>query len=97
MPFFVLVGIHPGVPLDERSEDDPTWIREPFPSDTRDHGPLITRGHTPIPTARHYGNRVNIDRGAAFGGSLSTIVVEGRDVFPLPACERVPLRPGQGG
>ncbi len=91
--FFVHAGIRPGVPLEEQSEDDLTWIREPFLSDTRDHGPLIIHGHTPIPAATHYGNRVNLDSGAAFGGPLSAVVVEGRDVFLLSDNGRIALRP----
>ena len=90
---FVHAGIKPGVAIEDQSEDDLIWIREPFLSDTRDHGPLIIHGHTPIDIPTHYGNRVNIDSGVAFGGPLSVIVVEGRQVWNLTAAGRVPMLP----
>jgi serine/threonine protein phosphatase 1 len=36
---------------------------------------------------------VNIDSGAAYGGLLTTIVIEGRDVWVLEDQGRTPLRP----
>lgn len=80
---FVHAGIRPGVPLDAQTETDLTWIRGAFLTDPVDHGMLIVHGHTAIDRARHYGNRVNIDSGAAYGGPLSAVVLEGRDVFSL--------------
>jgi serine/threonine protein phosphatase 1 len=58
-----------------------------------DHGVLIVHGHTVVDQPTHYGNRVNIDSGAAYGGPLSAIVLDGRDVFHLTADGRVPLVP----
>ena len=90
---FVHAGIRPGVPLDQQIEQDLIWIREPFLSDTRDHGCLIVHGHTAIPRPIHYRNRVNIDSRAGYGGPLSAIVIEGRDVWVLTEGGRVPLTP----
>ena len=90
---FVHAGVRPGIPLGQQTEDDLLWIREPFLSDTRDHGALIVHGHTPIETVTHYGNRVNIDTGAGYGGPLSAIVVEGRDIWQLTDKGRIPLTP----
>lgn len=90
---FVHAGIRPGVPLEDQSEDDLLWIREPFLDSTADHGPLVIHGHTPAEAATNYGNRVNIDSGAAFGGPLSAVVIEGRDVWLLTESGRVPLPP----
>ncbi|MEE9387240.1 MAG: metallophosphoesterase [Paracoccaceae bacterium] len=90
---FVHAGIKPGVAIEDQVEDDLIWIREPFLNDRRDHGPLIIHGHTPIDAPTHYGNRVNIDSGVAFGGPLSVIVVERRDVWNLTAAGRVPMQP----
>src|SRR5207248_1889674 len=36
--FFVHAGIEPGIPLDRQPEESMLWIREPFLSDTREHG-----------------------------------------------------------
>ena len=90
---FVHAGIRPGLPLSAQSEDDLLWIRKDFLDDPRDHGALIVHGHTAIDRPTHYGNRVNIDSGAAYGGPLSAIVVEGREVWQLTAAGRVRLCP----
>mgnify|MGYP000727980012 CR=1 FL=1 len=80
---FVHAGIRPGVPPEAQVEDDCVWIREPFLSHRDDHGFLVVHGHTAIAVPTHYGNRVNIDSRAAYGGPLTAVVVEGRDVFLL--------------
>lgn len=89
--FFAHAGIRPGVPLDRQTEDDMCWIRDDFLEDRRDHGPLIVHGHTHLPQATHYGNRVNLDSGAAYGGPLTAVVIEGREVFVLTEQGRQPL------
>ncbi len=89
----VHAGIRPGVPLEHQSEQDLVWIRDPFLMDTRDHGPLILHGHTAIPRPTHYRNRVNIDSRAAYGGPLTTVVIEDRQVWVLTEDGRAPLLP----
>ena len=91
--FLVHAGIRPGVPLDAQTEDDMTWIRAPFLNDTRDHGPLIVHGHSPVDEPSNYGNRLNIDTGAAYGGPLTAVVIEGREVWELTDAGRVRLPP----
>ena len=86
---FVHAGIRPGVPLDAQAEDDLLWIRGEFLDDTRDHGALIVHGHTPVDFATHYGNRLNIDTGAGYGRSLSTVVIEEGLVWLLTEDGRV--------
>ncbi|WP_068116225.1 metallophosphoesterase [Tropicimonas marinistellae] len=90
---FVHAGIRPGIPLDQQSRDDLVWIREPFLSDTRDHGPLIVHGHTPVEEVMHCGNRLNLDTGAGYGRPLSAVVIEGRDVWLLTETGREPVLP----
>lgn len=80
---FVHAGIRPGIPLEDQTETDLVWIREPFLSWTGSHGPLIVHGHTALDRATHYGNRLNIDSGAAYGGPLSAVVIEGREAALL--------------
>jgi serine/threonine protein phosphatase 1 len=80
---FVHAGIRPGVPLDAQQETDLVWIREPFLSATESFGPLIVHGHTAIDAATHYGNRLNLDSSAAYGGPLSAVVIEGREAALL--------------
>lgn len=86
---FVHAGIRPGLPLEEQQENDLLWIRESFLLDTRDHGPLVVHGHTPVASVEHHGNRLNIDTGAAWGGEVTAVAIEGRDAFVLTDTGRV--------
>lgn len=90
---YVHAGIRPGVAMAEQTETDLLWIRTNWLDDTRDHGFLVVHGHTALDQATHYGNRVNIDSSAAYGGPLTAVVLEGREVFHLTPAGRVPLRP----
>ncbi len=78
--FFCHAGVKPGVPLDRQTEDDLIWIRQPFHVSAEHYAKVIVHGHTPVDEVVHYGNRINIDTGAAYGKKLSTIVLEGATV-----------------
>lgn len=90
---FVHAGIRPGIAMDQQAEDDLLWIRQGFLDDPRDHGALIVHGHTALDQARHYGNRLNIDSSAAYGGPLTAVLVDGRDVWQITARGRLALQP----
>jgi serine/threonine protein phosphatase 1 len=90
---FVHAGIRPGIAMDLQLEDDLVWIREPFLIETASHGALIVHGHTVVDHPTHYGNRLNIDSGAAYGGPMTAVVIEEEEVFHLSAGGRVPLYP----
>lgn len=92
--FFCHAGVRPGVALEDQVEDDLIWIRREFLDDLRDHGALIVHGHTPVEVVTHYGNRVNLDTGAGYGGPVSAVAIEGREVFLLTETGRVPLTAG---
>jgi serine/threonine protein phosphatase 1 len=90
---FAHAGVRPGIAIENQSEDDLLWIRDGF-LDYRGTFPwLLVHGHTALPSAVHYGNRVNIDSSAAYGGPLTAVVIEGRDVSVLQDTGRVPLLP----
>lgn len=74
---FVHAGIRPGVDLSRQSEQDLLWIREGFLDNDSDHGTLVVYGHTPVGEVTHFGNRLAIDTGAAYGGPLSVVVFDG--------------------
>ena len=90
---FVHAGIRPGVAMRDQRETDLVWIRDGWLDDTRDHGFLVVHGHTAIEEATLYPNRLNIDSSAAYGGPLSAVVIEGRDVWLLTPEGRVALAP----
>ncbi|MEZ7812315.1 MAG: serine/threonine protein phosphatase 1 [Paracoccaceae bacterium] len=90
---YVHAGIRPGVALDQQIEDDLTWIREPFLSDLSDHGHLVVHGHTALDAPFHYGNRINLDSGAAYGGALTAVVIEDHSVYVLGSQGRQALLP----
>lgn len=90
---FVHAGIRPGIPMQAQHETDLVWIRSGFLEDMRDHGFLVVHGHTALDRATHYGNRLNIDSSAAYGGPLTAVVIEDRDVWLLTDRGREPLQP----
>lgn len=91
--FLCHAGIKPGAPLERQSKHDLIWIREPFLSDTRDHGKLVVHGHTPVEFPEHRGNRIALDGGAGWGRTLRVAVFEGRDAWLLTEGGRLPLVP----
>ena len=73
---FVHAGIRPGVDLARQTEQDLLWIRNGFLDDRTDHGALVVHGHTVVDHVTHFGNRLAIDTGAAYGGPLSAVVFD---------------------
>lgn len=76
---FLLVhaGIRPGVPPEQQSLRDLRWIREPFLTDTRDHGMVVVHGHTISERVEAVGSRIGIDTGAYATGRLTALGIEG--------------------
>lgn len=75
--FFTHAGVRPGVSLAHQAAEDLLWIREPFLSSMAEHGAVIVHGHTPARAPQLRANRIGIDTGAAMGGSLTCLVLEG--------------------
>ncbi len=73
---FVHAGVCPGFALDDQSDHDLVWIREPFLSSDMDHGAVIVHGHTPVDAVEVRPNRIGIDTGAVFTGRLTCLVLE---------------------
>ncbi|PRY91446.1 metallophosphoesterase [Donghicola tyrosinivorans] len=91
--YFCHAGVRPNVALDAQVQDDLVWIRKDFHDHHDSFGPLIIHGHTHLDEITHYGNRLNIDTGAAYGGPISVVVIEGRDVWELTENGRRPVTP----
>lgn len=97
---FAHAGLRPNVPLKDQTEDDLIWIKKEFHTHRQPFEKLVIHGHTPVEVVTHYGNRINIDTGAARGRNLSAIVLDGDDIWQLEDHGRVPifrdLSPGPG-
>jgi serine/threonine protein phosphatase 1 len=77
---FVHAGIRPMVPLDRQNIIDLLWIRDDFLKSQLDHGKLIVHGHTPVPHPDVRHNRINIDTGAWYTGTLTCLMLEGTSI-----------------
>ena len=80
---FVHAGIRPGIAIDEQSQADLRWIREPFLTDDRDHGVTVVHGHTISEEVVQRSNRIGIDTGAYRTGVLTALGIEGTDRWLL--------------
>jgi serine/threonine protein phosphatase 1 len=74
--FFVHAGILPGVAFDQQHKKDLIWIREAFLDDRGDHGKIVVHGHTPKREAEIKNNRINVDTGACFWGTLTAVALQ---------------------
>ena len=90
---FVHAGTKPGVPLAQQQENDLVWIRQGFIDDTTPHPWPVVHGHTALEQATHFGNRVDLDGGAAYGRPLCAAVFEDGKVWQLLPDGRVPFTP----
>lgn len=88
---FVHAGIRPGVDLQDQTEHDLVWIRKGFLDDPRDHGVLVVHGHTVVDRVTHFGNRLAIDTGAAYGGPMAAVVFDGTEIYELTDAGRAPV------
>jgi serine/threonine protein phosphatase 1 len=76
---FVHAGIRPGVEVDQQSQSDLRWIREPFLYDDSDHGFVVVHGHTICDEVEERPNRIGIDTGAYRSGILTALAIEGTE------------------
>lgn len=83
---FVHAGIRPGIDLAEQSQFDLRWIREPFLTDSTDHGFVVVHGHTITNSVEVASNRIGIDTGAFCTGTLTALAIEGSKRWLLQTC-----------
>ncbi len=83
--------VHAGVPLRKKLADlDPVldretflWTRGPFLTTTEHWDKIIVHGHTPSPTPDLQRNRINVDTGCVFGGSLTALDVQANEFISI--------------
>ena len=80
---FVHAGIRPGIEMDQQSQSDLRWIREPFLFDESDHGFVVVHGHTIADEVDERPNRIGIDTGAYRSGVLTALAIEGTERWYL--------------
>jgi serine/threonine protein phosphatase 1 len=73
---FVHAGIRPGVAIEAQDRADLRWIREPFLSDSKEHGFVVVHGHTIVEAVEERSNRIGIDTGAYQTGVLTILGIE---------------------
>lgn len=90
---FVHAGILPGRPIEEQQTKDLLWIRHRFLDSDVDHGVIVVHGHTPAQAPELRPNRINVDTGATFRGTLSAVALRDGDA---PRFFTVEGEPGRG-
>ncbi|MBP2547969.1 serine/threonine protein phosphatase 1 [Neorhizobium galegae] len=70
---FVHAGVRPGLPLEEQSEEDLLWIREPFISRGPQLPMIVVHGHTPVQEPDIGPGRIGIDTCAYATGRLTVL------------------------
>jgi serine/threonine protein phosphatase 1 len=84
----VHAGIRPGIAIDEQTQADMRWIREPFLLDDSDHGFVVVHGHTITAEVEQRPNRIGIDTGAYRSGVLTALGIEGTERWLLDTRSR---------
>lgn len=70
---FVHAGLRPGVAVEQQTEADLLWIREPFLSDSAPWPFRVVHGHTPVAAPEIMPHRIGIDTGAFATGVLTAL------------------------
>jgi serine/threonine protein phosphatase 1 len=76
---FVHAGLRPGRPVEDQDRSDLMWIRDEFLSSDADLGGCVVHGHTISEKVQFRHNRIGIDTGAYYTGSLTCLVLQGSD------------------
>jgi serine/threonine protein phosphatase 1 len=82
---FVHAGVRPGVPLDAQAERDLIWIRYDFLESDEPFGKVVVHGHTPADRPERKANRINVDTGVYFSGTLTAVRLQGEQQTFLQA------------
>lgn len=80
---FVHAGLRPRVPLAEQSPEDLLWIRHTFIRSYQDFGKIVVFGHTPLPEPLIDYNKIGIDTGAVYGGSLTCVELPAVKIYQV--------------
>lgn len=82
---FAHAGVRPKLRLEEHTDEDLLWIREPFLSSRVQHPWRVVHGHSQSDRADIRPNRIGIDTGAYRSGVLTAVGIEDDTVWPIEA------------
>ena len=80
---FVHAGIRGGIPLAEQDPHDLIWIRDEFILSPHDYGKTVVFGHTPLQRVFIAPNKIGIDTGAVYGGTLTCLELPARRFYSV--------------
>lgn len=83
---FVHAGLRPGRPLDRQDDWDLMAIRDEFLHHPGRFPHRVVHGHTPVEAAVVKDDRVNLDTGAFWSGTLTAAVIEGTSLRLIDSC-----------
>lgn len=72
---FVHAGLEPGKHLSLQSPEWLLWARDEFINSDHDFGKPVIFGHTPFAKPLFRPNKIGIDTGAVYGGSLTALIL----------------------
>ncbi|MBP1848738.1 metallophosphoesterase family protein [Rhizobium halophytocola] len=77
---FVHAGVRPGVAMDEQTDEDMMWIRQPFLTTGPELPIVVVHGHTPNPQPSRAPGRLGIDTGCYATGVLTAVRIIGGEI-----------------
>lgn len=81
---YVHAGLQPGRHLSQQQADWCLWVRDKFINSSCDFGKPVIFGHTVFPAPLIQANKIGIDTGAVYGGSLTCLVLPEREFIQVP-------------
>jgi serine/threonine protein phosphatase 1 len=79
--FFCHAGVNLDKPLKTQDSDDLLWIRRKFLEDPRPTPKTVIHGHTPVEKLDLTKDRIDLDTGCVYGGSLTAISLPEKKVY----------------
>ena len=80
---FVHAGLRGGIPLEEQDPHDLLWIRDEFILSPHNFGKIVIFGHTPLQRVFIAPNKIGIDTGAVYGGTLTCLELPARRFYSV--------------
>ena len=83
--YVIHAGMRPGVELENQSQEDLLWIRDPFIFSTYPFRKKIIFGHTPFSRPLVMENKIGLDTGAVYGNMLTCLELPSLNFYSVEA------------